>query len=692
VVGPLNTCVVVPEADGTACDDGQFCTTNDVCSKGACVGGPQNECGIAHDPCVSVICYESSKSCSTTPVGEGTTCTPTDLCKINGACHLGDCVGVPKDCTFSPLSECNKVACDPGTGKCTGTPDTTKNGDSCVLTGDLCMVNKACLAGQCVGGAPQDCSALDAGCQLGTCDGTTGICGPMNAPVGTACTQGLQTCQVGACDMKGACAPSNAPDGSACNDHDACTKSDLCTAGVCGGTPIAGCSFYLTEGFETCPDGWTLGGDWQCGTPVPPSPVTPHTGHGVIATQLDGLYHNSQMFNTCVADSPPIDLTQATAPQVSFWAWVHTEGGTFDGWNLKVSTDGGTSFQEVLKVIPPYPLMIISQPSWGGDLSAEGWQYYIADLSPYVGHSIILRFAFRSDPATVYPGVYIDDLVVAEPAQIPLYITTTSPLKDTLAGHGFSAQITKIGGTSNSVWSINPGGVNDTWLSIDKTTGVLSGTAQAGAVSVTVHVQEPTLPSNFAEQTFTFKAKQDLYYTSWEGTCPDGWTLSGDPGNIPWQCGVPMNMGLPMQMPGPTTAYDGTQCISVGLTQNYSNSDTWAGTTATSPPIDLTGAMKPTLTFRMWVDTEGGTYDGGNLQISTDNGMSYTVLNTVTPPYTLMIGGEPAWGGQESALGWQPVQADLMAFAGKTILLRFAFQSDSSNTWPGIYIDDFLVE
>src|SRR5262245_56618190 len=29
VLGPLNTCVVVP-AQGTACDDGKFCTINDV--------------------------------------------------------------------------------------------------------------------------------------------------------------------------------------------------------------------------------------------------------------------------------------------------------------------------------------------------------------------------------------------------------------------------------------------------------------------------------------------------------------------------------------------------------------------------------------------------------------------------------------------------------------------------------------
>src|SRR4051812_37657801 len=35
VVGPLNICVVIPAPKGTACDDGKFCTINDVCDDGA---------------------------------------------------------------------------------------------------------------------------------------------------------------------------------------------------------------------------------------------------------------------------------------------------------------------------------------------------------------------------------------------------------------------------------------------------------------------------------------------------------------------------------------------------------------------------------------------------------------------------------------------------------------------------------
>jgi len=681
-IGPLNTCVVVPAPKNSPCDDGQFCSIGDVCDgTGTCVGGSQNTCGVTPSPCSAVICYEESKSCDVTPVNDGTPCTPTNLCQSDGVCKLGECKGEPKDCSFSPLNECNKVACDPATGKCMGVPDPAKEDAPCVLTGDLCSTNKTCKAGKCGGGTPKDCSALNVQCQVGECDPMTGICGPAQAPTGTPCTEGVPECNVGACD-EGLCIPSSSANGVACNDHNACTKADTCKAGACAGAPVAGCNLYLNEGFEVCPNGWTFGGDWECGEPAVVGPPAAHTGDGVIATKIAGLYSVNQSFNTCVADSPAINLTQAMNPVLSFWAWDHTEGGTFDGWNLKVSTNGGQSFTDLTTVTPAYSLTIAGKPAWGGDHSTEGWKNYSADLTAYAGQSVILRFAFRSDGATIFPGVYIDDLVVAEPLQNPLVITSTSPLPDVYAGMAYSAQLVKTGGTNASAWEVNPGGVNAGWLTIDPMTGVLSGTpsaAEIGPVSFTVRVKEPQLPSNFAEKTFTFNVKPAAYYTSFEGACPDGWTLTGD-----WQCGVPMTVG-------PMTAFAGMQCLGTQIAANYSDSQPWDGTTATSPDIDLTNALSPTVTFRMWIDTEGSTYDGANLQISTDGGMNYTIINNVMPVYPLTVGGKPAWGGHQQALGWQPMQADLSGYAGQMVRLRFAFRSDSSGTFPGVYIDDILV-
>lgn len=655
------------------------------------VGADAGPCGmdcstIKTAPCTMAVCNTGQVvgtlyACVVVPSAKGTACDDGNPCTLNDTCDNAVCAGQAKDC--SALGECNTgVTCDTSTGACTGTPDPTKDWTACSKSGDPCSVNQHCKTGQCTGGSPKDCSSLTAQCSVGQCDATTGACTTGLAAAGTACTQGINDgCHAGTCDATGACGVHALPDGTSCNDHEACTQSNTCTSGTCGGgSAVSGCKVWYQEGFETCPDGWTLAGDWQCGPPTNVGPTQAHGGKGVLATQIAGNYDNNQSFATTVATSPAIDLTTATTPQLTFWVWDDTQGGTFDGWNLKISVDGGTTFTEVTTVAPAYPLTIAGQPSWGGDQSALGWQSYSADLTAWAGQSVLLRFAFQSDASGVAPGAYVDDMVVAEPSESPLYITTAPRLPDVSVGLPYKAALARAGGSSSVTWSLKSGGTNASWLAIDTATGTLSGTpTTAGPVSVTVHVQEASLPSNYGEQTFTFTVHPDWYATSFEGACPVGWTLKGD-----WQCGAPTNsMG-----PAP---YDGAQCIGTGMVTNYSNNDTWAGTTATSPPIALTTATTAILTFRMWLDTEGVQSDGMNLAVSDDGGSTYLIV-AATPAYTQSIAGMPAWGGHQGALGWQLVQTDLAAYIGKTVQIRFAFQSDAANTYAGAFIDDVLVQ
>jgi hypothetical protein len=168
------------------------------------------------------------------------------------------------------------------------------------------------------------------------------------------------------------------------------------------------------EGFElACPAGWTLGGDWECGAPSS-GPGAAYDGLNCLATVLAGNYNNNQAWASTTATSPAIDLASASAPVLSFRVWVDTEGQVYDGFNLKISTDGGASFVLVSSVNPPYSLTVNAQPAWGGRMSASGWQTFTADLSAYVGPTILLQLAFRSDGSVVYPGVYVDDLVIRD--------------------------------------------------------------------------------------------------------------------------------------------------------------------------------------------------------------------------------------------------------------------------------------
>lgn len=269
----------------------------------------------------------------------------------------------------------------------------------------------------------------------------------------------------------------------------------------------------------------------------------------------------------------------------------------------------------------------------------------------------------------------------------PLEITSPTTLYAALAGRPYTAQFTADGGLGRNQWTLEPGGTNAGWLAIDSATGALSGTPTVGAigaVSVTVRVADRFYPNAFAHQTYAFSVVStpaDPYFENFDTACPASWALTGD-----WECGSPSNVG-------PTSAYSGTRCLGTQLASSYRDNQTYDGTTATSPAIALSSVpgLQPRLSFRAWIDTEGSTYDGFNLSISTDSGATFATLTAVSPSYDLTIGGRPAWGGHQSARGWQAFSADLTAYAGQAIVLRFSFRSDSSGVFPGVYLDDVRV-
>ncbi|PTL76438.1 hypothetical protein DAT35_49825 [Vitiosangium sp. GDMCC 1.1324] len=81
---------------GTACNDGNSCTVNDVCNgSGACVGAPmeckspQGQCYSSVGTCVNGSCYyapaDEGVSCS-----DGRGCTRGDTCNGHGGCVSGE--------------------------------------------------------------------------------------------------------------------------------------------------------------------------------------------------------------------------------------------------------------------------------------------------------------------------------------------------------------------------------------------------------------------------------------------------------------------------------------------------------------------------------------------------------------------------------------------------------------------------
>ncbi len=141
-------------------------------------------------------------SCVTRPVADGTACTSSDPCLLNGACVSGQCLGELASCDdgdacttdycvegigcqHQPVScggsdPCQVEACDPARGcVASAAPD----GTPCAAEGD-CQSAGACVSGAChtVGGAALNglpCKlwwapcVTDATCENGSCDSPT---------------------------------------------------------------------------------------------------------------------------------------------------------------------------------------------------------------------------------------------------------------------------------------------------------------------------------------------------------------------------------------------------------------------------------------------------------------------------------------------------------------------------------------
>ena len=229
--GPRGQCVVIDRRAGTVCDDGLFCTADDACVAGACIGGGPNHCGLPSSACIEINCNEVAEVCSQQPLADEVVCTPDDLCQQVGECQAGQCQGAPKGCFFEPVpDDCHVSQCNPDNGLCE--PVVGNEAGACQDLNALCTLDKTCSAGVCIGGVAVDCSALSIGCKVGACD-----------------------------DGTGQCVAQPAPNGSSCDDGDYCTLNDSCAAGSCDGSILV---TSCTGGDLCCPAGCNDQNDSDC--------------------------------------------------------------------------------------------------------------------------------------------------------------------------------------------------------------------------------------------------------------------------------------------------------------------------------------------------------------------------------------------------------------------------------------------
>jgi hypothetical protein len=176
----------------------------------------------------------------------------------------------------------------------------------------------------------------------------------------------------------------------------------------------------ITEDFESDDGGYTHSDgpssgyvdDWEWGQPTS-GPMTAHSGSNLWATNLDGDHSN---YADGVLDSVEVDLSLfSPLPQLTFWHWCDVT--TYDCGNVKISTDGGSSWN----IIYPdggYPGTatsgnqgIANEPAFTS--STSGWEEVVFNLSAYEGETVQFRWHFGSTSGTTHPGWYIDDVSIS---------------------------------------------------------------------------------------------------------------------------------------------------------------------------------------------------------------------------------------------------------------------------------------
>jgi Right handed beta helix region len=139
--------------DSTACnDDDSLCTQNDTCQAGICTPGTPVVCSAADQCHQAGTCNPATGQCDNPAAPDGTACDDGQACTTS-SCQRGVCTGTPVSCTQPPVCRTTSGAtCDPATGTCsypTVAQDGTGCGNGQVCCGGECVAGTCCTNAQC---------------------------------------------------------------------------------------------------------------------------------------------------------------------------------------------------------------------------------------------------------------------------------------------------------------------------------------------------------------------------------------------------------------------------------------------------------------------------------------------------------------------------------------------------------------
>jgi hypothetical protein len=287
-----------------------------------------------------------------------------------------------------------ELACSSGWAACNGSClDTMNDDDNCgscdnECGADLCVSFSYCSSGSCVGGEETDCSWMDDVCVVGDCNSSNGQCQAQALPNNTSC-----------------------------DDDDPCTTADVCSAGLCSGTPVMGGGVLLSEDFSDNLAGWTLGIEWQIGPAMvstghsahnadPGSDHSTTTDNGVAGVVIGGNA-STAIHSAYYLTSPPVNAAGVQGSlTLTFYRWLNSDYTPY--MDNVVEVFNGTSW--------------VSLWQSGGSATVDSsWVQQSYDLTSYKSSALRVRFGHSVGSTSAYTvsSWNIDDLVITSGSSCP---------------------------------------------------------------------------------------------------------------------------------------------------------------------------------------------------------------------------------------------------------------------------------
>ena len=261
-VGEDNSCPCTEDADCSPFDDDDACNGTMACVEGRCeiASSGATTCDSSSDTaCRRNTCDAGTGLCFPTDVAAGEGCDDGDACTTQDVCVSGLCRGFGTE-TCDDGNACTTDSCDPDLG-CQHVANNLPcdDGDRCTI-GDHCSFGICSpVVNVCSCGSDEDCpaSAASSPCYGEYKCGKDDKCHLEIASALSCPTDSPGSCGTWTCDETlGACVQHSLPNDTPCNDQDACTTEDRCVFGVCVGVGALECEDGEPCSFNTCHPEW----------------------------------------------------------------------------------------------------------------------------------------------------------------------------------------------------------------------------------------------------------------------------------------------------------------------------------------------------------------------------------------------------------------------------------------------------